>query len=290
MQVILTAVGPDHRGLADPIVHHVTDSGANISEIQMYDHDGERLFAMLLRMDWPASQVPVAELRARMNIIARDNDLSLRVWSPEEHPAPPRLALLVTHRVEPAQAVLDAARAGYLKARVEVIIGNRTTCRPLAEVGGVAWHDIGDETGAPDNVSLLRLLDQYRIDYVVLARYMRMVPASICWQYGGGRIINLHPGLMPPSPGGNPYQDAYLSRMLVFGATVHFVGPGLGIGGQIIHQDTFAVRPGTAIEEIVRLGHTLHEPACLLEGLRRVAHREVELRFHKVVPRLRGLS
>ena len=45
MQVILTAVGPDNRGLADPIVHHVTTAGANIFEIQMYDHDSERLFA-----------------------------------------------------------------------------------------------------------------------------------------------------------------------------------------------------------------------------------------------------
>ncbi len=43
MQVILTAVGPDNRGLADPIVHYVSGAGANISEIQMYDHDQERV-------------------------------------------------------------------------------------------------------------------------------------------------------------------------------------------------------------------------------------------------------
>ena len=55
MQVVITAVGPDNRGLADPIVHHVTDAGANIYEIQMYDHDSERLFAMLLRFDWPST-------------------------------------------------------------------------------------------------------------------------------------------------------------------------------------------------------------------------------------------
>jgi formyltetrahydrofolate deformylase len=287
MQVILTAVGPDHRGLADPIVHHVTDAGANISEIQMYDHDSERLFAMLLRMDWPVAQVSVAELRARMFVIGRDKNLSIRVWSPEEHSTSPRLALLVTHRREPAQAVLDAVRAGSLHARVEVMIGNRPSCSGIAEEAGVAWHHIGNHSGVPDNAQLLRLLDQYAIDYVVLARYMRMVPATICWQYGGGRIVNLHPGLMPPAPGGNPYQEAYLGRMLVFGATVHFVSPGLGLGGQIIHQDTFAVCPGTPLEEIIRLGHELHEPACLLEGLRRVVHREVELRFHKVVPRLK---
>ena len=53
MQVNITAVGPDNRGLADPIVHYVTGQGANIAEIQMYDHDEERVFAMLLRVELP---------------------------------------------------------------------------------------------------------------------------------------------------------------------------------------------------------------------------------------------
>ena len=47
MQTIITAVGPDNRGLADPIIHYVTGQGANIAEIQMYDHDEEAVFAML---------------------------------------------------------------------------------------------------------------------------------------------------------------------------------------------------------------------------------------------------
>ena len=53
MQIVITAVGPDNRGLADPIIHHVTGQGANIAEIQMYDHDEASLFAMLLRIDLP---------------------------------------------------------------------------------------------------------------------------------------------------------------------------------------------------------------------------------------------
>ena len=56
MQVIISAVGPDNRGLADPIIHHVTGLGANIAEIQMYDHDQRRVFAMLLRLELPADQ------------------------------------------------------------------------------------------------------------------------------------------------------------------------------------------------------------------------------------------
>jgi len=65
MQVTITAVGPDNRGLADPIVHYVTGAGANIHEIQMYDHDTERLFAMLLRIEWPGNPASIDTLRQR---------------------------------------------------------------------------------------------------------------------------------------------------------------------------------------------------------------------------------
>lgn len=283
MLTILTATGPDNKGLADPIVRHVTAAGASLAEMQMYDHDRERLFAMLLRMGWPTDRIPIAELRARMSVIGREKGLSVRVWSPTESD-PPRLAVLVTRRPEAARGVLEAARAGSLRVRPIVMIGNRPDCEPLAREWGVDWHHIGDAEGVPDNARLLTLLDRYKVDYVALARYMRLVPPSVCWAFGGGRMVNLHPGLLPPAPGANPYREAYQRRMLVFGATVHFVGPDLSLGGQIIHQDTFAVRPGTPLEEIIRRGQTAHEPACLVEGLRRVAHREVELRFHKVVP------
>ena len=116
MQVIITAIGPDNRGLADPIVHHVTSAGANIAEIQMYDHDTERVFAMLLRLDWPAERTSLADLRARMNEIGREKGLSIRTWSRDEQAGPPRLGICVTHRPEPPLAVLRAIRDGRLCA------------------------------------------------------------------------------------------------------------------------------------------------------------------------------
>jgi formyltetrahydrofolate deformylase len=135
----------------------------------------------------------------------------------------------------------------------------------------------------PNNERLVELLDEYAVDYLVLARYMRLIPPSVCWKFAGGRIINLHHGLLPAFPGAQPYRDAYGHRMLTYGATIHFIVPELDAGDQIIHQDTFTVAPGTPLAEIQRVGETGHEPACLVEGLRRVLEREVELHFHKVV-------
>lgn len=283
MQVILTAVGPDNRGLTDPIVHHVSAAGANIAEIQMYNHDEEALFAMYLRVDWPGGADSVAELRAAMNTIGIAKGLSIRTWSREESDRPARLAICTTYRPEPPTALLRSIRDGRVRATAAVMIGNRNNCRGIAEQFDVPWESIGNDAGEPDNERFARIIDQYAVDYVILARYMRVLPARLCWQFAGGRIINLHHGLLPPFPGPRPYQDAYQGRMLTYGATVHFIIPELDEGNQIIHQATFTVPPGTALERIMHQGQTDNEPSCLVEGVRRVVDREVTLHFHRVV-------
>ena len=284
MQVVITAVGPDNRGLADPIVHHVTAAGANIFEIQMYDHDSERLFAMLLRCDWPVEAAPIVALRSQMEQIGLVKNLSIRTWSRDERSDPPRLAICTTYRPEPALAVLRSIRDKRLRATPAVMLGNRDSCRGVAEQFGVDWHQIGNANGIPDNDQMIEIFDRYQVDYILLARYMRVLPASTCWRFAG-RIINLHHGLLPPFPGFRPYEDAYQHRMLTYGATIHFIVPDLDAGNQIIHQSTFTVFPGTPLEQIKRQGESDHEPSCLVEGVRRVLDREVELHFHRVIRR-----
>ena len=284
MQIVITAVGPDHRGLADPIIHFVTGQGANISEIQMYDHDELCLFAMLLRIELAADDI--SDVRRELRAIGAEKDLSVRVWSPEERGHRPRLAICTTLRPEPALALLRAIRDGQIKAEAAVMMGNRPHCRSLAEEFGVPWESVekGND-GETDDDRLMTLCDEYQVDYIVLARYMRVLPASSCWKYAGGRIINLHHGLLPSFPGIRPYHEAFASRMLTYGATCHFIVPELDAGNQIIYQSTFTVPHGMKLEEIVRRGQENNEPHCLVEGVRRVVDREVQLHFHRVVAR-----
>jgi len=281
METIITAVGPDNVGLADPIVHYVTGLGANISEIQMYNHDDEAVFAMLTRIEMPAEKY--AQLNEAMVDVGRSTNLSIRVWSPEVNVDLPRLALWVTHRTEPPLALLRAVRDGHIKANIAVMMGNRHTCRGIAEQFGVDWHMTANPQGVPDDEQMLDLLDQYQIDYVVLARYMRILPPTTCWKYAGGRIINLHHGLLPSFPGPRPYHDAFAARMLTYGATCHFIVPELDAGNQTIFQSTFTVPPGMKLDDIVRIGQQDNEPQCLVEGVRRVVDREIKLHFHRVV-------
>ncbi|APZ93785.1 formyltetrahydrofolate deformylase [Fuerstiella marisgermanici] len=283
MQVTITAVGPDNKGLADPIVHYVSGAGANIYEIQMYDRDTEHLFAMLMRIEWPDEMGSVAKLRDHLQQIGNTRNLEVRVWARDEHQRLPRVAICTTYRTEPPLAVLRAIRDGRLKAEAAVMIGNRNACHSVAEQFEVPWLNIADSKGVPDYSKMESLIDEHEIDYVILARYMRVLPADICWKFAGGRIINLHHGLLPPFPGFRPYEDAFQHHMLCYGSTVHFIVPELDAGNQIIHQGSFNVPPGTPLEDIKRQGESDHEPNCLVEGLRRVIDREVELHFHRIV-------
>lgn len=285
MDVVITALGPDNVGLADPIIHYLTGQGARIEEIQMYDHDEEQLFAMLCRAEIDAAHMP--QLQQAMPQIAAHTHLAIRVWSPELRAERPRLAICTTFVESTPRAVLEAIRTGHIAAEPAVMIGNRKKCRPLAESFGVPFEYIGDETGAADDARMIELLDRYDIDYVVLARYMRVLPAATCWQFAGGRIINLHHGLLPGFPGFRPYHDAYAARMLTFGATCHFIIPELDAGNQIINQATFSVSPGTPLADVIRIGQEENEPKCLVEGVRRVVAREVQLHFHRVIARPR---
>ena len=121
METTITAVGPDNVGLADPIVHFVTGQGANITEIQMYNHDQAALFAMLLRVELPPGKYD--ELLAAMTDIGRRTNLSIRVWSPERCADRPRLAVWTTHRTEPPLALLRAIRDGQIRADVACMVG-----------------------------------------------------------------------------------------------------------------------------------------------------------------------
>jgi formyltetrahydrofolate deformylase len=281
MEIVITAVGPDNVGLADPIIHDVTSRGGNIAEIQMYDHDEAAVFAMMCRVQLADQQFD--SLRDTMKSIGASKKLEIRVWSPNLRAKRPRLAICTTFLEDVPRALLTAIESGHINADATVMLGNRPKCESLAAEFKVPWEMIGNEDGSANDAKMVEVLDRYDVDYVVLARYMRVLPPDTCWKFAGGRIINLHHGLLPSFPGLRPYHDAYAVRMLTFGATCHFIVPELDAGNQIINQRTFSVNHTTSLKEVIQIGQRENEPACLVEGVRRVVDREVQLHFHRVI-------
>ncbi len=253
VEVVITALGPDNVGLADPIIHHVTARGARIAEIQMYDHDEEQLFAMLCRIDIDPAEFRAADRRDAAN---RRSHASWRFafGAASDMPIAPGWPICCTYVEHTPRAVLQAIRDDVIHAEAAVVISNRKKLSPLADEFGVPFRMIGDDNGAADDDAMVNCLDEFDVDYVILARYMRILPAQTCWQFAGGRIVNLHHGLLPGFPGFRPYHDAFNARMLTFGATCHFIIPELDAGNQTINQRTFAVAPGHVDREGDRRG------------------------------------
>ena len=282
-QVIITAVGPDNIGLAEPIVSYATKSGANICEIQMFNRDSQSVFAMMIRADWPLEKISISQMRKDLSALGEDKNLQTHCWQLIVTDRKPRIALCCTKHPQTSVAILEAIRDGSLNAEVSVMISNREYCRELAGEYNVPYVMIGDEKGKADNAKFLSVLDEHQVDYVVLARYMQILPEEVCWSYAGGRIINLHHGLLPPYPGATPYSDAYAHNMLTYGATAHFIIPELDAGNQIIHQTSFSVEPSTPLKEVIHQGKHANEPKCLVGAIQKVVNGAVALHFNKVV-------
>lgn len=107
--------------------------------------------------------------------------------------------------------------------------------------------------------------DDYRVDVVVLARYMQILPPDLCQAYAG-RIINIHHGFLPSFVGAKPYHQAYQRGVKLIGATCHYVTETLD-AGPIIEQDVIRVSHRHRIEDMVRLGKDV-EKTVLARGLR----------------------
>jgi len=181
-----------------------------------------------------------------------------------------RIALLVTKETHAPEALLEAEAAGDLaddgeEAEIPVVVGNRGDLRSLAERYDKPFYDVGDGNGNTDEERLLDLLAEYDVDLIVLARYMRILSPEVVFRYEG-RIINVHPSLLPAFPGAEAYRQAKVAGVRVAGVTAHYVTTDLD-QGPVIAQRAFDVPPGADVAEIKRRGQPL-EADVLLNAVR----------------------
>ena len=184
-----------------------------------------------------------------------------------------RLAILASLNGTNAQAIVEAVRTGTLDAEVAVIVTNRTDAGVIARgrnlgipVVVVPSKGVGDREVYDSMV--LEVLKRYEVDTVALAGWMRILSDRFINAYPG-RVLNLHPALLPSFPGGTGIADAYGYGVKVAGCTVHLVSSTLD-GGPIVIQAAVPVR-GTEeeLEELIhRMEHLIFPQALqwLSEG------------------------
>jgi formyltetrahydrofolate deformylase len=149
-----------------------------------------------------------------------------------------RSALVLVSQLDHCLAdLLFRKEQGDLPMDIAAVISNHPDCRALCERYDVPFHliPVTAETKSSAEEVLRTLIDDYAVDYVVLARYMQVLSPELCDELRG-RVINIHHSFLPGFKGARPYHRAYERGVKLIGATAHFVTSDLD-AGPIIEQD-----------------------------------------------------
>ncbi len=164
----------------------------------------------------------------------------------------PRLAVLISGTGRNLQAIMDAIEAGRIRATLVAVISNRADALGLdrARRAGVPAHVIpsrGRERADFEH-ALDECLAAYRPDMVVLAGFMRILGAEFVQRYAG-RLLNIHPSLLPKYPGLHTHDRALAAGDRWHGASVHYVTEELD-GGPVVLQGRIAIAPGDTADTL----------------------------------------
>ena len=156
--------------------------------------------------------------------------------------------------------------SGELDANILCVIANHDNLRDLVEKFDVPFHFISAEnkTRTDHEREVLETLSNYNLDYIVLAKYMRILSSEFVREYEG-KIINIHHSFLPAFIGANPYKQAYNRGVKIIGATAHFVNDNLD-EGPIIHQDVIRVNHEYTWKDMQKAGREV-EKAVLNHAL-----------------------
>jgi phosphoribosylglycinamide formyltransferase-1 len=194
-----------------------------------------------------------------------------------------RVGVLISGRGSNLQALIDAQRGGALGGQVAVVVSNVEEAAGLerARAAGVPAHCCPHPGRSREDHDreLVAILRAHEVELVCLAGYMRLLSPVLLDAFAG-RILNVHPSLLPAFPGRDAQRQALEHGVKVSGATVHLVDAGLD-AGPILLQEAVPVKEDDTVERlsarILEAEHRLYPRAVrlVLEGRYRIEGRRV---------------
>jgi len=270
----ITLIGNDKAGVIARITQLLFQLGANIEAMEEQVTRGQ--FSMTLQASWTSARFDRAKIERGVKETGADLKMDAKVhFAPV---GPQRLAILVTKESHVLEGLLAKSPAA-LGAKPVVVIGNRPDLEPLARKHKLPFYHVPfiHRDKAEDEV--LKLLEKHEIDFIVLARFMKILSPNFVWRWKN-KIINIHPSLLPAFPGANAYRQAYERGVKVVGVTAHFVTPNLD-EGPIIAQEALIVRGNEPLAGIVKRGQKL-ETKCVLHAVRAYVTKRLDVHWGRV--------
>ncbi|WP_428772002.1 formyltetrahydrofolate deformylase [Vibrio sp.] len=185
-----------------------------------------------------------------------------------------RIVILVTKEAHCLGDILMKTYDGSLDVEISAVIGNYDKLQGLTEKFDIPYHCVSHEglNREEHEQKVMEVLDQYQADYVVLAKYMRVLTPNFVEKYRN-RIINIHHSFLPAFIGAKPYQQAYERGVKIIGATAHFVTNDLD-EGPIIKQDVIPVDHNFSASDMAQAGRDV-EKNVLSKALNKVLNDHV---------------
>jgi formyltetrahydrofolate deformylase len=246
----------DQKGLVAAVSDFLYRNNGNIIHADQHTDQEEGVF--LQRVEWELDGFEIA----RDEIESTFKPIALRFgmkWTLHFSDYSPRVALFVSRLGHCLYDLLGRWRMGELRGQVPLVISNHEDHREIAENYGLTFHylPVSEETKAQQENLAGKLLEEWDIDTVVLARYMQILSENFVTRYPN-RIINIHHSFLPAFAGARPYHQAHERGVKVIGATAHYVTPALD-QGPIIDQDVARVSHRDSVNDLIRKGRDLEK-------------------------------
>ncbi|GIW40041.1 MAG: formyltetrahydrofolate deformylase [Candidatus Binatia bacterium] len=277
-RAVVSVVGRDQKGVVARISTFLARCNCNIEEVEQKVVEG--LFVMTMVVDVTELSVSLDELVLGLRKIGDEihMEVTTHLYGEQQRQ---RVGILVTKEPHCLEALVADRDAGRINGELVVVLSNHEVLRPVAEKAGIPffWHPSTDKRA--HEAFLLEKLSEYRVDLVVLARYMQILSPEFVGRYPN-RIINIHPSLLPYHPGANAYRQAFEEGVRVSGCTAHFVTEQLD-QGPIILQDVFPIRVGEdTLEDVKSRGKAL-EGKVLSQAVQLYLNGQLVVKDNKVL-------
>jgi formyltetrahydrofolate deformylase len=251
MDLIASLQCADQPGIVHAMTSAVLNCDGNIIENQQFTDPTTNQFVMRTRF----------ETLQGIDSAHKSLNEGLSKFSPSLHIRPtaqkPRALVMVTTESHCLRDLLYLEELGELNVEIPLVISNREELRSLVESHGVKFLflPITADTKASQEAEILKKVEELKIDFVVLARYMQILSADFC-NIMPGKIINIHHSFLPGFKGAKPYHQAHERGVKIIGASAHFVTSDLD-EGPIIEQDVAHVTHNASTEELIAIGRDI---------------------------------
>ena len=270
----ITVIGKDRKGVVAEITNFIFQNHGNIEKINQNVIKG--LFGMQLEASF--NNIIKEKLDVGLQALGKNLKMEIKVHYQESNRLT-NIAILVSNEDHCILKILESYNKKELKTKIQIIIGNSNILKPIAEKYNIPFYLIDHKDQAEAERQILKLFEEYNIDMIILARYMRILTPNFVWRYPN-KIINIHPSLLPAFPGAYAYVQAYERGAKIVGCTAHFVTEDLD-QGPIICQKSFNVLESDNIDSIKNKGRKL-ESSTLLEAVKLALEGKLEVYWGKV--------